>query len=658
MHNYLITKGTTDVSVELRIVDSTDGTPETGVVWNTAGIDLQYRRDGAASTAITEATLAALTTAHTDGGFLHIGIGVFRFDLPDAACASGVDKVIVHGTVTGMVVIGCVIQLTDVDIFDGVRAGMTALPNAAADAAGGLPISDAGGLDLDGMNTNINDIETDTNELQGDWANGGRLDLILDSRMAEASINTTAGAVDNVTLVATTTTNTDMRGTDSAATAAALATAQTDLDTITGTNGVLIDDTEAAALVDDVWDEVLTGGAHNVTNSAGRRLRSIQEFQGYEGGHVWIDGVNGTAGTVSYENGTVENPVDAPAGSIADANTIAAAVSLSRFSVAPATSITFAASQANQIFEGHEWTVALGGQAVTASMFIDASVSGTGTGAESEWEQCIFGVTSLPAMQAYDCSFTATASGGFTMSAAGDYRFINCQSGVAGSGSPLFTSGAGAHTAEFRRWSGGITFAGLTSSDTITVGGEMGTIDLGSPASAAVIEVRGTYKAITNIGSATVNTDGAILASDVADTLADTNELQTNQGNWLTATGFATEAKQDIIDANVDAVLLDTNELQTDDVPGLISALNNISAAQVNAEVLDVIQTDTFAELAGVPAATSSLKDKLTWVFMLARNQIEQTATTTTVRADDTTTAVATSTVSDDATTATRGEMT
>src|SRR3990167_477500 len=36
----------------------------------------------------------------------------------------------------------------------------TALPAAAADAAGGVPISDAGGLDLDGLNTNVNDIET------------------------------------------------------------------------------------------------------------------------------------------------------------------------------------------------------------------------------------------------------------------------------------------------------------------------------------------------------------------------------------------------------------------------------------------------------------------------------------------------------------------
>lgn len=51
-------KGTTDYSVELKIIDSGDGTPETGVVFNTAGIDLWYRRDGAVSTDITEATLA------------------------------------------------------------------------------------------------------------------------------------------------------------------------------------------------------------------------------------------------------------------------------------------------------------------------------------------------------------------------------------------------------------------------------------------------------------------------------------------------------------------------------------------------------------------------------------------------------------------------
>src|SRR5918996_3285080 len=133
--------GTTDVSVVVRIIDSTDGTPETGVVFSTSGIDLEYRREGAASTDITEATLSALTDAHSDGGFLHIGNGYYRLDLPDAACASGSTGVLVHGTVTGMVVIGCYIQLVAYDPFDTVRMGLTALPNAATDAAGGLPIS-------------------------------------------------------------------------------------------------------------------------------------------------------------------------------------------------------------------------------------------------------------------------------------------------------------------------------------------------------------------------------------------------------------------------------------------------------------------------------------------------------------------------------------
>jgi len=224
MHNYLITKGTTNVSVELRIVDSTDGTPETGVVWNTSGIDLQYRRDGAASTAITEATLAALTTAHTDGGFLHIGNGVYRFDLPDAACASGVDKVVVHGTVTGMVVIGCVIQLTDVDLFDSVRGGMTALPNAAADAAGGLATS-AGGA------TGIDDLATPT--------------------------NITAGTITTTTNL---TNNNDKTGYSLSATG---------LDAISQAATGMVEIAKA------VWDRLLTGGTHNINNSAGKRLRQI-----------------------------------------------------------------------------------------------------------------------------------------------------------------------------------------------------------------------------------------------------------------------------------------------------------------------------------------------------------------------------------------------
>lgn len=55
-------------------------------------------------------------------------------------------------------------------VAKATNAGFSALPDAAADAAGGLPISDAGGLDLDAqIGTKINDILTDTGTtLQGE----------------------------------------------------------------------------------------------------------------------------------------------------------------------------------------------------------------------------------------------------------------------------------------------------------------------------------------------------------------------------------------------------------------------------------------------------------------------------------------------------------
>lgn len=143
MLHHPIKAGSTDQSVYLRIVDATDGTPETGVVYNTSGIDLWYRRVGAVKTSITEATLSALTDAHSDGGFLHVGDGLYRLDLPDAAVAAGATSVLVGGTVTGMVVIETLVPLVAVDFADTVRLGLTALPNAAAAASGGLPTVDA-----------------------------------------------------------------------------------------------------------------------------------------------------------------------------------------------------------------------------------------------------------------------------------------------------------------------------------------------------------------------------------------------------------------------------------------------------------------------------------------------------------------------------------
>lgn len=194
-----ILRGSTDQSIVIRIIDSTDGTPETGVVYNTSGIDLWYRREGATKTSITEATLAALDSAHSDGGIIHIGDGYYRLDLPDAAVASaaGVNGVMIGGTVTGMIVIGCYVTLVAYNPYDAVRMGMTALPNAAPDAAGGLPISDAGGLDLDTKLAATNEVTAARMGALTDWINGGRLDLILDDILADTG-TTLQGELDGI----------------------------------------------------------------------------------------------------------------------------------------------------------------------------------------------------------------------------------------------------------------------------------------------------------------------------------------------------------------------------------------------------------------------------------------------------------------------------
>jgi hypothetical protein len=91
-------------------------------------------------------------------------------------------------------------------------------------------------------------------------------------------------------------------------------------------------------------------------------------------------------------------------------------------------------------------------------------------------------------------------------------------------------------------------------------------------------------------------------------------------------------------------------------VASIQSGLSTLTAANVNAEIVDALSVDTYAELTAPPAATSSLKDKITWLFMYARNKVTQTALARTLYRDDTTTVAGTSATSDNGTTFTKGE--
>jgi len=78
----------------------------------------------------------------------------------------------------------------------------TAVPAAAADAAGGLAISDAGGLDLDTKLANTNEITAARMGALTDWINGGRLDLILDIIAADTTTDIPAKLLKYIQLLA------------------------------------------------------------------------------------------------------------------------------------------------------------------------------------------------------------------------------------------------------------------------------------------------------------------------------------------------------------------------------------------------------------------------------------------------------------------------
>lgn len=88
-----------------------------------------------------------------------------------------------------------------------------------------------------------------------------------------------------------------------------------------------------------------------------------------------------------------------------------------------------------------------------------------------------------------------------------------------------------------------------------------------------------------------------------------------------------------------------------------VTGFTDISAATVKTQVTDALATDTYAEPTVVPGATSSIKDKLNWIFAMARNKITETSTTQLLRNDGDSGTIGTSTVSDDGVTAVRGKF-
>ena len=243
---------------------------------------------------------------------------------------------------------------------------------------------------------------------------------------------------------------------------------------------------------------------------------NIGQSVGYANGQVWVDTPNGVAGTEAFVNGVADQPVDLWTSAL----TLGAAVGLTDFHIINGSTIQLTGASANFSIFGDNWILDLNGQSVADAYFQGAHVSGVGVSTtEVHYEGCDVDTTSVQIGHFDFCSFSDV----LTMTLAGDYNFHDCYSKVPGASAPIFTKTPGqAITAQWRRWSGGLTLSNIEAGDVFTISGEMGTITLNG--ADGTVEIRGTYRHIVDnrTGSPTLNTDGAIQGVDVATILGET----------------------------------------------------------------------------------------------------------------------------------------
>jgi len=412
----------------------------------------------------------------------------------------------------------------------------------------------------------------------------------------------------------------------------------------------------------------------------------VSQSVGYANGAIWIDTENGEGGIIDFTNGVADNPVD----NIADAITLAGSIGLNRFHVAQGSSITFAATMDNYEFMGVDYTIDFSDEQVDNTVIQGANISGvaTGNGGSLLLLSCQFaGATTLPEVAAIDCAMAATV----TLAETGDYIFERCFSAIAGSGAPILDVGAaiGNQNINFRHYSGGLDLRNMQAGDTMSYEG-MGQLIVTANCIGGAISIRGLFS-LTDNGSATITQDARYNVSQATGSVTGavgsvTGAVGSVAGNVDGSTGSVTGAVGSVagnVDGDVSGDLLGDVQGNVDgsvgsvtgavgsvsgsvgsvagnvdgNVDGTIEELAAQAKADVNAEVLDVMNVDTHAEPGQeAPTSTTTLVDKIGYIYKFLRNKVTQTATETKVYNDAGSTVDQKRTVSDDATVATTEE--
>lgn len=128
---------------------STTGAGLTGLTYLSAGLTATYVVERGTPGSLSFASLTNANDAWVSGGFIEVSSsllpGVYRYDVPNVVFQTADKAILMLKGATNMAPVVLEYQIVAFNPDDSVRLGLTALPNVAAGASGGLPTGNASG---------------------------------------------------------------------------------------------------------------------------------------------------------------------------------------------------------------------------------------------------------------------------------------------------------------------------------------------------------------------------------------------------------------------------------------------------------------------------------------------------------------------------------
>lgn len=287
------------------------------------------------------------------------------------------------------------------------------------------------------------------------------------------------------------------------------------------------------------------------------------------------------------------------------------------------------------------------GDLVTGASSLDSEVSIDG----AAFADCTNEATEIGSTGIYTLALTASEMNG-------DYIIVQTKTGTAGAKTAvnvMYTTARQIDDLAYPATSGRsmvVDANGLVDANMVKLGPTgAGTAQTARDIGASVLLSNGT-------GTGQIKIDAGYISPNWADIGSPTTTVNLSGTTVKTATDVETDTAD--IQSRLPAALVSgridasVGEMAANTITAAATAADYL--AEINAQVLDVIATDTFAEPSAVVAATCTIKDALMWLKTVSRNKKTQSSTTKVLRNDADNGNIATASVSDAAGTYTHGE--